>query len=233
MTDRAQIWERARSDLVLIPGHGQKDGLWEYCARVARSAERIAQVPEIASQNPDHIAILSAALYHEGGWVAAVRNGGVDIADLLTQPLTAAQRENGVLLMQRGLGNLVASSCLERASVCIRHTAAESDGPVEAKVVSDAVALEEFGTLSLWPMIRRHGAEGKGVQAVIDKMRTRSTYKYWPPRLRDAFHFDVVRKIAEARLDAFERFVDELDAYQQGEDVIQHLSPPHATWVDG
>ncbi|MEK6674038.1 MAG: HD domain-containing protein [Planctomycetota bacterium] len=219
------IWNRARSDLIIATEHGETDVfLWEHSVRIAHSAQRIAELPEIQEDSPDESAIVAAALYHDSGWIVRLLDGEIKRQDILLRQTPDAHREQGAAFMLRSLAELLPAPSLDLAATAIR-TLNDRDIPIlEGRIVTEAENLDDFGVLSLWPAVRRGALEGKGVKAVIDTWRRRKEYQFWTARLKDAFWFPAVRKIAEARLAGFERFLEELDSQQQGKD-IDSVSP--------
>jgi hypothetical protein len=79
MTDREQIWQCAKRDLVLAISPGRQDVfLWEHSRRVAENALRIAALPAASSgRSLDLVALEAAALYHDAGWACQYRDGAV------------------------------------------------------------------------------------------------------------------------------------------------------------
>ena len=211
------IWNRARSDLSILTEQGDPDVfLWEHAERVARNAEMIAGLPEVAKSSPDGAAVLAAALYHEAGWVARVAAGEATRLDVLVRGIPDAYREQGAGIMERGLSGHLSADSIKRASAAIRTLHDRQIDSVEGRIVTDADNLEEFGLISLWTTIRRGMLDGKGVQSVIETWTRRKEYRFWEARLQDSFHFDAVRRMAEARLENMEQFMQSLSDEQTG-----------------
>ena len=73
------IWSRARADLVVPTERGDEDVfLWEHSSRVAHNAREIIKLPSIHLTDPDEAAVVSAALYHEAGWIARLSRGEIN-----------------------------------------------------------------------------------------------------------------------------------------------------------
>ncbi len=231
MTKLDPIWNQARTDLVIVAHTGDEDVfLWEHSARIASVAKAISGLAVVRERSPDEAAIQAAALYHDAGWAAAIRDGEVERQEILTRPPGDAQRERGAALMEESLAKLLPAESLARASNAVRTLNARRIDSVEGQVVAEADSLEEFGLLSLWPAIRRGVLEGKGVQAVLDTWHRRKEYQFWAARLNDSFRFAAVRKIAERRLAAYERVVRQLEDQYHSSDVSTALQE---TFIDG
>jgi hypothetical protein len=71
----------------------------------------------------------------------------------------------------------------------------------EAKLLADAINLDDFGITGLIQQTIQATRQGDGITAMADNLRKREEYGYWEARLKDGFHFDPVREIARKRLD--------------------------------
>ena len=224
--DLEAIWKRARADLVIPTPRGDSDVfLWEHSARVAQTAQHIARLPMIRSQRPNEVAIVAAGLYHDAGWITRFREGNVDRMEVLLGPLSEADHDQGVVLMEKSLSGLLAKESLELAARAIRGIRNHGTELIEAQVVIEADNLQEFGVVSLWSAIRRGAVDGKGVQAVLDTWRRKKEYQFWTARLNDSFRFEPVRELARQRLEKFERLLGELEEQHSGVDIAALLTP--------
>ncbi len=216
-----RIWNRARADLVITTERGDEDlFLWEHSARVARNAQQIARLPAVQARSPDEGAILGTALYHEAGWVARLKEGGIRRDEILLRPMSDSDREQGALILERSLSKLLPRDSLTRAVQAVRLFNEREIESVEGQVVTEADNLDEFGVLSLWATVRRGVVDGKAVQAAIDTWRRRKEYRFWEARLKDSFRFDSVRRVARRRLEKLERLMQELEEQHKGADIV-------------
>lgn len=71
----------------------------------------------------------------------------------------------------------------------------------EAKLLADAINLDDFGVTGLVQQVIQLARSGDGVLQVADGAEKREQYGYWQARLKDGFHFEPVRQIARRRLD--------------------------------
>jgi len=71
----------------------------------------------------------------------------------------------------------------------------------EAKLLADAVNLDDFGATGLVQQVIQAARHGEGVVLIADGLHKREQYGYWEARLKDGFHFEPVRQIARRRLD--------------------------------
>lgn len=214
------VWDRARADLLIRIGRGDSDiFLWEHSSRVAESALAMARLPVVRAQSPDETAVLAAALYHESSWAARVRSGEVERHEVLARPTTASHREQSASILETSLAGLIARDSLEKASKAIRVLNEREIDFIEGQILTEAENLDEFGLQSLWTIIRRGSIEGNGVQAAIDTWHRRKEYQFWTARLNDSFRFARVRELARKRLEAFERFMLDLEEQHKGLDI--------------
>ena len=218
--DLEAVWKRARADLVIPTPRGDSDVfLWEHSARVTQTAQQIARLPAIRSQRPDELAIIAAGLYHDAGWITRFREGTADRMEVLLGSLSEADCEQGALLMERTMTGLLPKDSLELAAKAVRSYRDRASKLIEAQVVAEAENLQEFGVVSLWPVIRRGAVEGKAVQSMLDTWRRKKEYQFWTARLNDAFRFEPVRQLARQRLEKFERLLAELEEQHSAADV--------------
>jgi hypothetical protein len=71
----------------------------------------------------------------------------------------------------------------------------------DARILSDALSLDDFGVCGLLAMTLDLSRQGGGIAQVVEGFEKREQYGYWDARLKDSFHFDQVRKLAAARLE--------------------------------
>ncbi len=89
---------------------------------------------------------------------------------------------------------------------------AKSPRSDEAKLLADAINLDDFGLVGLLNTTTSMALAGQGIDALIDGARKRDVYGYWESRLRDGFHYNPIRLIAEKRLGAARRWLEKIDA---------------------
>ena len=78
------------------------------------------------------------------------------------------------------------------------HRKPESD---EARLLADAVNLDDFGVIGFVNRAIQLGRQGDGVNQVQEGNAKRDEYGYWEARLKDGFHFEPVRRLARKRLE--------------------------------
>ncbi len=214
------IWSRARADLVLVTDRGDEvRTLWEHASRVAENARRIAALPDVQATSLDESALVAAALYHDAGALERSREGGIISDEIMLKPLSPAEREDGASLMQKSLKTVLPAESLARATHAVKSLGNRKIESIEGVVVAEADCLDEFGALSLWTMVRRGAAEGRGIQAAIDTWHRQKEYRFWEARLKDSFRFPAVRMVAQRRLAVFADLMNQLARQHAGDDV--------------
>jgi hypothetical protein len=85
----------------------------------------------------------------------------------------------------------------------------------EAKLLADALNLDDFGVIGLVNQTIQLSLQGEGVADLVTASEKREQYGYWDARLKDGFHFQPIRQIATKRLESSRRvakmLADELD----------------------
>ncbi len=89
----------------------------------------------------------------------------------------------------------------------------------EARLLSDALAMEEFGLIGLWNQNRQLHAAGKALEQLLKLWKAQHDYGYWDSRLRDGFHYEAARRAAKERLAHMKGFYERLQREYLCEDV--------------
>lgn len=120
------------------------------------------------------------------------RTGRTSLKDRCEQ---AAEMLVGVL-GDLGLEATVDAAAQLLAQVHQRHPASD-----QARLLSDALNLEDFGITGLLVQAVQVARQGGGILQIADGLEKREQYGYWDARLKDGFHFDPVRQLARKRLE--------------------------------
>jgi hypothetical protein len=91
---------------------------------------------------------------------------------------------------------------LDRTTRILLETPQKSPKLQEARLLADAINLEDFGITGLVQQTTQLALQGEGVSALLTAMEKRQQYGYWEIRLKEGFHFEPVRRIARRRLDS-------------------------------
>ncbi len=89
----------------------------------------------------------------------------------------------------------------------------------ESRVLSDALAMEEFGLIGFWNQCRQFHGTGKTPEQLIKLWKAQHDYGYWESRLRDGFHYESSRTAARDRLGQMKGIYERLQREHLCEDV--------------
>ena len=109
--------------------------------------------------------------------------------------------EQAAELIISSLGENVDESLLDRTTRLLHELPGRAPALNEAKLLADAVNLDDFGVIGLLLQTIQIGLQGGGVQQVAEGGEKRQQYGYWEARLKDGFHFEPIRQIARKRLE--------------------------------
>jgi hypothetical protein len=90
---------------------------------------------------------------------------------------------------------------LDQASKLLHETPKRSPKLDEARLLADAVNLDDFGLTGLVNQTIVLGIGGESVTELMAALSKREQYGYWEARLKDGFHFEAVLEIARRRLE--------------------------------
>src|SRR4051812_38030870 len=119
--------------------------------------------------------------------------------------------EQAAELLVGAAGNDAPEELIDRATnilLAVPHRVPESE---EARLLADALNLDDFGMIGLVNRAIQLGRQGDGVRQVGEGNQKREQYGYWDARLKDGFHFEQVRRLARARLENMRKAAKLLD----------------------
>jgi hypothetical protein len=90
---------------------------------------------------------------------------------------------------------------VDQTTQLLREVHQRTPADDRAKLLSDALNLEDFGVVGLVSQTVLVARQGGGVLQVADGCEKREQYGYWDARLKDGFHFDHPRALACKRLE--------------------------------
>lgn len=96
--------------------------------------------------------------------------------------------------------NDVEEELLDRASRLLHETPHRSPMLEDARLLADAINLEDFGVTGLVAQMVQLARQGDGLLQLAEGSEKREQYGYWEARLKDGFHFEPIRQIARRRL---------------------------------
>ena len=108
--------------------------------------------------------------------------------------------EQAAELLVTTLGGEIEEDLLDRATRLIHETPHRTPVMEDAKLLADAVNLDDFGITGLIVQMIQLARQGDGVIQLSEGCEKREQYGYWDARLKDGFHFEPIRQIARRRL---------------------------------
>jgi len=90
---------------------------------------------------------------------------------------------------------------LDRATRMLHEMPHRSPMVDEARLLADAVNLDDFGAVGVALQVIQLARQGEGPLQLAEGCEARELYGYWEARLKDGFHFEAVRQIAVRRLE--------------------------------
>lgn len=99
---------------------------------------------------------------------------------------------------------------LDRATRLLQEVPHRSPMLEDARLLADAVNLDDFGITGLIQQAIQLAGQGEGAPQLADGMEKREQYGYWEARLKDGFHYEAVRQIARRRLESARQAVSVL-----------------------
>src|SRR5262249_30392561 len=108
--------------------------------------------------------------------------------------------EQSAELLVSTLADDVEEELLDRATRLLLETPHRAPMLEDARILADAMNLDDFGLVGLVGQMIQLARQGDGVMQLTEGLEKREQYGYWEARLKDGFHFEPVRQIAKRRL---------------------------------
>jgi hypothetical protein len=128
------------------------------------------------------------------------RQGKGVIAGRLGRTNLRDRCEQAAELLVSLLGSEVEENLLDRATRLLHEVPHRAPVIDEAKLLADAVNLDDFGLIGLIAQTVQLGLQGEGVGDLVTASEKREEYGYWEARIKDGFHFQPIRDLAVKRL---------------------------------
>ncbi len=125
--------------------------------------------------------------------------------------------EQAAELLVGAVGREASEELIDRATnilIALPHRVPEHE---EAKLLADALNLDDFGIIGFVTRTIQLGRQGEGVSQIVEGNQKREQYGYWEARLKDGFHFEPVRRLAKLRLENLRQIAKLLDDELNGD----------------
>jgi hypothetical protein len=109
--------------------------------------------------------------------------------------------EDAAELLIMEFGAVIDEALLDHAARVLREAPHRPPMLDAARLLADAINLEDFGVLGIVGQVIQLYQLGQGAVQLADGLEKRDLYGYWDARLNEGFHFDAVREMARERLE--------------------------------
>jgi hypothetical protein len=113
-----------------------------------------------------------------------------------------ARAEEAAELLINAVTEEAGEVLLDRTNRILHETHQRAPMLDEARLLADAINLDDFGVTGLLLQMIQLVRDGEGVVQLVEGAVKREHYGYWEARLKDGFHFDAVRNLARHRIDS-------------------------------
>jgi len=158
-------------------------------------------IPRPADAAPLELACYALQLPNRPG-AAAAGSGKPAPANRMGQASLRDRSEQAAELLVNVLNGEAPEDLVARATALLREIPLRRPAADEAKLLADAVNLDDFGMTGLFLQAIQQARTGGGLSHVVEGWEKRTQYGYWDVRLKDSFHFDAVRRLARERLES-------------------------------
>ena len=178
--------------------------LWEKTKRMVSNIEHICQLPELSRSgiDIDRVSLLAAAYFS----LAASSSGQRQRATI--KP--GRHLELSAEIASEKLEHIFPPQQIKKISGTITESGNRFTRKLEAMILSDIRNLDDMGITGIMNELSRYTLTGRTTADLLQNWQKKIDYKYWHARLKEGFHFEPVRQLAEARLDAASQLMDQL-----------------------
>lgn len=163
----------------------------------ARRLVGLRLIPETADLDSIELACYALQLPLRSPGGASAKTGRTNLRDRAEQSAEMLSESDGV-----------DERLLDRTTRLLRAITDRSTRTPEARLLADAVNLEDFGVVGLLSQMVQITLSGGGIHELAVGAQKRDDYGYWDARLKDGFHFEPVRQIARQRVESARKMVD-------------------------
>ncbi len=175
--------------------------------RVIRCIERLALV---AGERADRVDLAKVAALYAG------------VAQNVAGPGRPADDDaygDAAELASDQLKDLLSGPDLEQMLRILKEQRKRDTKLPEARLLADALAMEEFGLIGLWNQNRLFHSSGKSLEQLLKLWKAQHDYGFWESLLRDGFHYEAARRTAKDRLAHMKGIYERLQRENLCEDV--------------
>ncbi len=225
------VKEIAAAVLTIRSHEGHPDFFfWERAKIMTANASCICSLPEVAGSaaDLDSFCLLSAAYFHDVGLVQYLKNKNGQLMQLISPANSDQLLDLCAEVVAERLAGVIGRQKIDKVNRIIAESCSNSTQVPEAMVLCDARNLVEMGAFGIFNEFRMHIIAGKGIDNTLKAWKSKLDYGYWKTRLKDDFHFESVRKLAEKRLKAADFFMKQLSTEAEANDIRKVIDKSHS-----
>lgn len=219
--EKVEEIRKAASELLIVrevSGRSER-WLWDRACRIVRHVEAICRLPGFQSKPPLDLPALTAAGYlADAGLPVYAQSKEIPFSHALLELGRPELREFSIQAIQEKLARTQNQELVSNICLIISESDSRATRLAEARILSDARNLEDLGMVGIIHDIRRCLLHGKGVSAILESWKRKIDYRYWEARLKESFHFDPVRQLAQQRFAAAQLCMKSLEIEDIGQD---------------
>ena len=194
----ARLRQRLEQALGVVDDHGtQGPRLLDDALRLWRRVETLAGMNLVPAEGLDRDALELACYALQ---LPSRRSRTLPTGKPLRSTLRERSEESAELLLGVA-GTDTDELLLDRATRLLHEMPHRSPMLDEARLLADALNLDDFGVVGVVLQVIQLARQGEGVNQLAEGCEARELYGYWDARLKDGFHFEAVRQIAQRRLE--------------------------------
>jgi len=222
MSELDIVKDLAREALVIPAPRGDADNsLWDRAQRLARNAEYICRLPELAKTGVqiDRFCLIAATYFSDAGLVRHPETKERGARSALSGANGDELLYFSTQVVEEKLAGAVERARIEKINRIITESGSHLTRMTEAMILSDARNLDDMGAAGIFNEFRRYVIGGKGACDAVRGWERKIDYRYWQARLKESFWFEQVRRLAEKRLSAVEHFMNQLKVETEAQDL--------------
>jgi hypothetical protein len=192
----ANLKRRLQQLLSVVDEHGTRGSrLFDDAQRLWSRAHTFIQLKLAEDVDADAVELSCHALQLPMRQIKLVSTGKLGRTNLRDRAEQSAE------LLVSLAGQEIDEPLLDRTTRILQEMPHRNPMIEEAKLLADALNLDDFGIIGLLAQTIQLSRQGDGIKQVEEGIQKRDQYGYWEARLKDGFHFEKVRQIAKRRLD--------------------------------
>jgi hypothetical protein len=130
--------------------------------------------------------------------------------------------DNAAEMAADQLKDLLPAADLDQMLLILKEHRKRETTSAEARLLADALSMEEFGLIGFWNQCRQFHSTGKTPEQLLKLWKAQHDYGYWESRLREGFHHEASRAAARERLAQMKGMYDRLQREHLAEDLGAH-----------